>query len=279
MIYRSAQGRAAVEQRYHELLAGWPVPNKHLTVPTRQGDTFIVASGPSDAPPLVALQGSGANAAMWLRQVAAWSERHRVYAVDVIGEPGLSAPSRPPLASGSYALWLEDVLAGLGLGTTAFVGVSLGGWLAIDYATRHPHRVARLVLLNPSGIGRTRVGLLLRAIALRPLGDWGRRRMLAAVAGSEPGDPTIGEFALLIFRHFIPRLEAVPRFDDATLRNLTMPVLAVLGTRDALIDAAETARRLRSAAPHADIRMLPDAGHILPDPTDVVLGWLPDDDA
>jgi hypothetical protein len=51
MIYRSAAGAAAVEQRFRELLRTWPVPNETLIVPTGEGDTFVVASGSTDAPP------------------------------------------------------------------------------------------------------------------------------------------------------------------------------------------------------------------------------------
>jgi hypothetical protein len=53
----------------------------------------------------VLLHGAGANTVMWMGDAADWSTARRVYAVDVIGEPGLSAPSRPPLASGAYADW------------------------------------------------------------------------------------------------------------------------------------------------------------------------------
>jgi hypothetical protein len=123
MIYRSAAGAAAVEHRYRELLRRWPVPNETLTVPTGAGETFVVASGSPEAPPVVALQGSGANAAMWLPQIERLARHLRVYAVDVIGEPGLSAALRPPLASDAYARWLDDVLAALGLGESALLGV------------------------------------------------------------------------------------------------------------------------------------------------------------
>ena len=36
--------------------------------------------------------------------VPTWARHFRVHAVDIIGEPGLSAPSRPPLGSPAYAL-------------------------------------------------------------------------------------------------------------------------------------------------------------------------------
>jgi pimeloyl-ACP methyl ester carboxylesterase len=80
----------------------------------------------------------------------------------MIGEPGLSAPSRPRLASDAYALWLDDVLHELGVARASLVGVSLGGWLALDYATRRPERVERLALLCPGGVGKQRASFLAR---------------------------------------------------------------------------------------------------------------------
>jgi poly(3-hydroxybutyrate) depolymerase len=62
-IYRSPACAAAVRQRHLELLDGWPVPCRLLSVPTREGETFVVAGGPEDAPPVVVLHGSGPNAA------------------------------------------------------------------------------------------------------------------------------------------------------------------------------------------------------------------------
>ena len=85
---------------------------------------------------------------------AVWSSRFRVYAIDMIGDAGLSAPSRPPLAGDAHALWLDDVLAGLSVASASFVGMSLGGWLTLDYASPRPGRVERLALICPAGIGR-----------------------------------------------------------------------------------------------------------------------------
>ena len=277
MIYRSAAGAAAVEHRYRELLRSWPVPNEALTVPTGEGETFVVASGSPDAPPVVALQGSGANAAMWLRQIERLARHLRVYAVDVIGEPGLSAALRPPLASDAYARWLDDVLASLGLGETAMLGVSLGGWLALDYAVRRPERVTKLALLTPSGIGRRKLGVLLAALALRPFGEKGLRRTMRLALGPGARDVAgdeVGALALLISRHFRPRTEPIPTFSDDALRSLAVPLMAVVGGKDAMIDSYETERRLTATVPHATVHLLPEAGHLLPDQTETVLRFL-----
>lgn len=62
------------------------------------------------------------------------------------------------------------MLDALGIARAAFVGTSLGGWLALDYATRRPERVDRLALLCPGGVGRQKRGWLFRALLLRPSG-------------------------------------------------------------------------------------------------------------
>src|ERR1700730_17050234 len=125
-IYRSAEGELLVRERYLTFLSQWPVANQQLRVPTREGETFIVACGDGHAPPLLLLHGAAANSVMWMGDVAAWAAHFRVYAVDVIGEPGFSAPSRPLLASDAYALWLDDVMGALSISGASMVGVSLG---------------------------------------------------------------------------------------------------------------------------------------------------------
>src|SRR5689334_10009809 len=137
-IYKTEQGEQAIRERYLRFLNRWPVPNQQLRVSTRQGETFIIACGPETAPPLLLLHGALANSTVWMGDVTEWAAHFRVFAVDVIGEPGLSAPSRPPLASEAHALWLDDVMQALSLTRISMVGVSLGGWLVLDYATRRP---------------------------------------------------------------------------------------------------------------------------------------------
>lgn len=266
-IYKSPEGERAIKSRYRELLQRWPVPCEHLRVPTSQGETFVVACGPADAPPVVLLHGSSTNAAMWLGDVPEWAPHLRLYAVDMVGEPGLSAPSRPALDSPECSRWLGDVLDGLGLDRAAIVGASLGGWMALDFATRHPERAERLALLCPGGIGRQKVGVLLASLLLTPFGNRGRYpAMRTALGPNLPGETEAGEFIdymLLIFRNFRPRLERLPRFGDDALARLTMPVMATLGGRDRMLDSHDTRRRLERAVPHAQIDFLPETGHLL----------------
>lgn len=269
-IYKSPEGREAVLAQYAELLERWPIPYDRHCVQTRVGETFVLACGPASAPPVLLLHGSGANAAMWMRDVALWAHAYRVYALDVIGEPGFSAPSRPPLTSDVYAQWLDDVMRGLGVARASFVGVSLGGWLVLDYAVRRADRVDKAVVISPGGVGFQRVSFLFKTLPLMLLGRWGRRRAMALALGHPPGHPhpmdrQVGLLAHVIAKHFRYRRGRVPVFSDDELKRLKMPVLAIVGDRDALLDSRATKRRLEQCAPRATVRMLPGVGHLVRD--------------
>ncbi|MEE2037114.1 alpha/beta fold hydrolase [Nocardiopsis sp. CT-R113] len=274
-IYKSEAGAAELRSRYQEELRTWPVPADHLRLPTREGETFVLASGPPDAPPVVLLHGSGANATMWREDTAVWARHLRTYAVDLVGEPGLSAPSRPPLDSDAYVRWLDEVLDHLGLADTAVVGISLGGWMALEYATHRPQRVSRLALLCPGGVGAQKTAWLFRALLLRPFGRWGARRSVRVVTGLDmPLSRPVLEHLMLTFAQFRPRTERLPVFSDDALRRLAMPVQVTVGASDVMFDSAGTADRVRRCVPHATVNVLPGVGHALLDQTEPVLEFL-----
>jgi pimeloyl-ACP methyl ester carboxylesterase len=196
-----------------------------------------------------------------------------------VGEPDLSARSRPPLASEAYAFWLDDVLRALAVPRVSIVGVSLGGWLALDYAIRRPGSVDRLALLCPGGIGRQKWAVLVAALLLMPFGRWGLRTTMRLAAGgalpvTTPKAREFADYLMLIHRHFRPRRERLPIFDDDALGNLRMPVLAIVGGRDRMLDSVGTCGQLERAVPHVTIRLLPQAGHVLLGQSGVVLDFL-----
>lgn len=267
-IWKSEAGEQAVHALYRQVLDGWPVPKTELRLPTREGETFVVACGSEGSPPLILLHGAQANAAAWMFDAVVWSRAFRCYAVDMMGEAGFSAPVRPPLDGEAHALWLDDVMAGLGLDKASFVGVSLGGWLALDYANRRPGAVERLALLCPAGIGRQK-NFLLKAAPLLLLGPWGGRKVREMVFGPLKGEPppAVRPFIDLmrqVGQAIRPRIVKIPRLSDAELARLTAPMLVILGGQDVLLDSEHTRRRLERWAPHAEVVFLPEARHNIP---------------
>lgn len=277
-IFRSAKAAASIVGQYKDVLDQWPVPRTERHVATRFGSTFVIASGPETGPPVILLHGAQANSAAWMPDVSQWSRKFRLFAVDMIGEAGLSAPVRPDLAGDAHALWLDDVLQGLGLVRTTFVGTSLGGWLALDYANRRPEAVEALVLICPGGIGR-QTNFLLKAFPLVLLGPWGQRKIRELVFGPAPDvlPDSLRPFAGLmdrIAKAVRPRVITMPRLTDGELARLTMPILAIVGGRDALLDSHDTRNRLERNVPQAEICFIEEGYHFLPGHTERIMDFL-----
>jgi hypothetical protein len=96
--------------------------------------------------------------------------------------------------------------------------------------------------------------VLITALLLLPLGRRGlvitMRRALGIPADSispSPEAADFGKFTLLIHRHFRPRFDRLPMFSTQALTDLEMPMLIIVGGRDAMLDSHQTKRRLEEA--------------------------------
>jgi pimeloyl-ACP methyl ester carboxylesterase len=273
-LYRSTAGEQAIQGLYDAVLARWPVPCDTCTISTRHGDTFVVACGDIAAPPLVLLHGAGSNSAIWASDSLKYSRKHRVYAVDLLGEAGKSAPNRPTWKSPAYAEWLLDVFDGLQIQRPTLVGISQGGWTALKFATLYPERVGRLVLLCPGGVTPDRMSFLLRAVAASFMGRRGMERLIGSMFGDLPAPPEAYEIARLMMLHFKSRMGVLPLFSDEELRRLTMPVMLLVGEKDSLRPAHKIAQRMQRLLPHLVTAMIPKAGHVLLDTVRLIMPFL-----
>lgn len=273
-VFKSAQGRGAILAVYGSLLQRATVPLEEIRLATRCGETFVIASGEKGLPPLILLHGSSSNAAMWLADLAAYAQHFRVYAIDVPGEPGRSAEFRPNLKTAAYVDWMEDVLEGLAIEKAAFVGISLGGWLALKFAAIHSDRVDRLALLCPAGIGPQKIAAVFQAMLLKPFGKRGEEKAIKKIMGvPQLSDETV-EYCRLISRHFSPIMEQIPMFSDDQLRCIACPALVIAGGRDVLIYSNQTIQRATNLLPQVRTVFLPGAGHGLIDQKDRILSFL-----
>jgi pimeloyl-ACP methyl ester carboxylesterase len=262
-IYKTEEGQRTIMAYYDRILATWPVPHDEFYVETRQGRTFVIASGDPALPPVVLLHGASSNALSWIADVPQIAACLRVYAVDRPGEPGRSDPYRAPYEGPAHVEWLSDLFAGLGLASASLVGISQGGWNALKFATAAPERLPRLVLLAPGGVTMPRPSFLLRAIPLTFFGQRGAEALNRVVTGDVPMDPDALAYMNVIMTHYKPRVGSSPTFTDDELRRLTMPVLLIVGARDTLLPSEKTVARLGAVLPNLTTIMLPDQGHVL----------------
>jgi pimeloyl-ACP methyl ester carboxylesterase len=273
-VFRSDAGRKRVLEVYDRVLARWPVSCDTMMVSTRYGATHVIAGGPVSAPPLLLLHGTGSNSLFWAGDMPRLAERFRVYAVDIPGEPGKSEPIRSPWQGPAYAEWLADFLTALNLERVSLLGVSIGAFLALKFAAACPGKVEKLILVSSSGLSRQRISFLFRALFWMTFGARGLERIAAIVTAGVRLPAEARDYMTLLAEHSRPRLETVPLFSDAELQRLTMPVLAIAGRRDALLDTAASLRRLHETVPHAETIELPEAGHVVTGQIGRILAFL-----
>ena len=269
--FKTPEGEALFLAAYDAAMKLWPVPYEEMEIPTQFGMTHVVVSGPKDARPLVLLHGYMATSTMWSPNIADFSKDYRVYAIDVMGQPGKSIPEEPIRNAADYAAWLAATLDGLHLDRVSLVGMSYGGWLALNFAVAAPGRLQRLVLLSPGG------GFvpMARQFSLRGmLMSWLTTRftvnsfMRWLGFKNRPGDTEARLVFDLMYRglkHFrvpVETLRVMPvMFPDDQLRAMRVPTLLLIGDHEVICDPAHALTRARRLFPDVQGELVPRSSH------------------
>jgi pimeloyl-ACP methyl ester carboxylesterase len=267
--FKTPQGAAIFLAAYDEAMKSWPVAYESREIQSRFGTTHVVVSGPVDGPPLVLLHGYWSTLTMWTPNVADLSRDHRVYAIDVIGQPGRSIPGEPMRNPADCAAWLTATLNGLRLDRVTLIGMSYGGWLALNYAIASPERLRNLVLLSPAAsflplvrqfsLRGMRMVFLPTRLTVNSFMRW------LGFGDALEGSSTVPELMYLGMKHFrIPRETAAVAptvFSDADLRAMHVPTLLLIGEREVIFDPPSGLARARRLLPNIQGELLPRSSH------------------
>lgn len=224
-------------------------------------------------PTLLLLHGIGGALEAWRPLLAALPGRD-VLMVDAPGAGRSDTPDRP-LRMPAVADAMVGAARAVGVTKADVLGFSLGGAVAQEVVHRHPDLVRRLILVA------TMSGLWLRppkASAARALLSTKRYRSAEAAARQYPvlaGGRTARDpealHRILDERAEHPTTPKGYRFQQLGvmgwtsarwLRTVTAPTLVLLGRDDPVI-RVPTGRLLAAMIPHAQLEILPGAGHML----------------
>lgn len=250
---------------YEQALSLCPPPADRHDLDTVFGSTRVYRFGDSAGVPIVLIHGRGATAAMWASNLPGLSASRTVYAVDVLGEPGRSVQAAPIRGATDTASWLTEVLARLDLPAAHLVGMSNGGWVALNQAIRADGRVLTVSLIDPAGgIGRYPTRFRLASALTGAMPPAVRSRYLRWAAGSpDAADPRMRLLATGANGYRI-RSETPSYFSDDALRSVRVPALLLLGGRSVVNAPNRVLARARRLIPGVDADIVVGGTHALP---------------
>jgi pimeloyl-ACP methyl ester carboxylesterase len=265
--WKDPDSRVAYERAYAATLELWPIPFESMSVPTSFGETHVVASGATEGEPVVFIHAASLSATQWYPQAAALGQEHRLYAIDIMGDIGLSRQSAAIHTRREAADWLAQTLDGLGLRDAAFVGSSFGGFHATNLATFHPDRVRSLALLAPAATLRPfkpLVHLAIRTGSLVPLPGTVRPGLRGMMSGRLPDPLIVRQMEIGVEGFRYDRGGIFPsEIPDAELAAIECPVLVLLGDREMIYDPAAAVERSRRLFRRSTAEIIPAVGHLL----------------
>ncbi len=236
-------------------------------------------------PPLVLLHGIGGSLEAWYRNIPTLSAGHEVIALEL---PGCGRTTAPPVypkdTLGMFAQFAADELDRIGVQRAVWVGSSLGGAVAIEYALRFPQRVEALILVSSAGMS-TDIGWPLRFLTIPGLGEWLSRPSRVTSERSLRGivaDPAVitddeidtafqlaqlpgAQHAFLamlrVYCSFFGLKRSEIKRIVGGLGQIEVPVLLVWGDRDVIVPVESMQTALRHLR-QAQAAILPGAGHL-----------------
>jgi len=282
----SAEGLDRYLAAYDEAFAQLPPPDATLDVRTEYGTVRVYrfaatneqsaeptdSAEPSDAQqpsadPLILVPGRSSGVPVWADNLPSLRTIADVYALDLLGEPGRSLQERPLDSDADQAAWLDETLAQLPEERFHLVGLSIGGWSAVNLAVHSTAHISALTVLDPPFVfDDIPIGTVLRTIPVSL--PWAPRAWRDAfssyTAGGAPvEDVPVARMIEAGMQHYRLRVPAPTRITEDQLESLDVPVLALLAGQSVMNDpdaAATTATRVLG---HESVRVYPDASHAL----------------
>jgi pimeloyl-ACP methyl ester carboxylesterase len=244
----------------------------------RSGDE---ASGRGSGPALLFLHGWSSNWQIFLLNIAAFMDTHRVIAPDLPGFGASEMPEKGEISIRGYARAVDGVCDALGVDRVSIVGNSMGGFIGAEVALSFATRVDRLVLVSAAGLSTeqlARAPLLFAArfvaasipFASRFESSVVRRPRLRRAAmqfvvryPEKLSVPLAQELVQSVGKPgFVDGLAAIMDYSYRDrLPEIDIPVLIVWGRNDLLVPVGDATRYAHLIGPNARVEIFEDTGH------------------
>jgi len=292
-LYKSFQGHEKIMSWYNQLMNEIEVDYESLFVPTRFGQTYVIAAGDKNAKPVIMIPGIAGCAPLWRHQINEFSKYFRVFALDIVGQPGRSDPNPPSVFNDDYSNWFQDVVENLGIDRPHCIGVSTGATTAMDVAIIKTGLVDKVVMCGPTGLARAKLPFhqwFSRAMAKKKDADVLESELTASSFSKPRSGKTFGSFDRQLARgmalctrfyrvdkslgiynektsrvDFLKGIRVIGKFffsvDKKRLMRFKNPGLLIFGEYEVLYNPKKIAKKIKKLVPSIEVQIINDAGH------------------
>ena len=268
-IYKTSEGEAEIHAIYNRQLDQLNVPFESHNVKTQFGSTHILSLGRKSGEAIVLLQGGNTTSPLTLNWIKPMMEKYRFYALDTIGHPGKSSPTRLSPRDDSYSRWLVDVMDSFDLQQAILMGGSFGAGILLRTAAYAPDRISKAILLIPSG---------LVSIPFRTMSQWlwwlmlyklspsrmKLNRILQPMFLDEPINQELFNITEAVLKWTKIEAEMPKNITSEELHHFNAPTLVIAAERDALFPAKNVIKRAQEVFPNlVSAEVIPGATHYL----------------
>jgi pimeloyl-ACP methyl ester carboxylesterase len=267
--YASDADQARFMATYTQAMRALPPPQQARDLRTTFGRVRVYrfAGAHDDAAPLLLLPGRAAPTPAWADNLPGFLALRSVYGVDLLGEPGLSVQDRAITNDEDQAAWLHEVLTQLPEPAVHVVGLSIGGWTAMNLVVHQPQKIASLTLIEPVFVFTSMsVEAILRSIpASLP---WLPRKMRddfsSWTAGGAPVEhEPVAEMIEAGMQTYRLKLPIPGVIDPQRIATVDAPTLVILAGASPMHDAAAAAEVARRVLRHGTVKVYPGTSHAI----------------
>jgi pimeloyl-ACP methyl ester carboxylesterase len=263
-VFRNESGKQMVFEAYDSIINSIGIQFEEIYLPTRLGETHILASGDRKNPPLVLIHAYYASAASWYKNLKLLSESFRVYNVDIIGDPNKSKPIKLIRQLGDFLDWFDDIMQGLNLTKADFIGNSVGAFHIANFAMHFPSRVKKMVLIGPAATFRQIMPFYLNTF---PGGITGWSFFVNhAIKWVENGvefDQDFKKLFFLLLKYGKATNQVFPAvFKDHDLKKIKTPTLLIYGDKENIYNYNLAIKRAKEHIENIRVRIIKNGNHI-----------------
>ncbi|MBT3322949.1 MAG: alpha/beta hydrolase [Anaerolineae bacterium] len=239
-------------------------------IQTNNINTYYEISGKGET--LVFIHGLGSSAEDWHFQTNFFSKNFQAIAYDVRGH-GQSEKAKPPYSVALFTKDLKALLDKLGIEKAHIIGLSMGGWIAFQFALDYPNAIVSLTIVNSWADMRLKTfqnklnffqrSVLFRLLSMRKIGEVIGARMFIKAEQKELLEGFVDKWAKNHKPSYMASFKAAKGWTvEKRLGEITCPVLVIAADEDYSPVSAKEAYVKKM--PNARLAVIEDSRHATP---------------